>query len=268
MKKGTVAIIGYGHVGQAIHKIFPNAIIYNHHVSGEDLEMERQRVNECELAIVSVPTPEDTEKNMLDCSIVEDTIKWLETDLILLKSTVYIGFTDEMIAKYNKKICMSPEYYGESRYYQPSEWFDPIEWPYLIVGGPTEWVDRVFDFFIPILGPLKTYARCKNKEAEATKLMENIFFATKVTFCNEMALICEHNGVSYSNVRELWGLDPRLSKMHSSVFKNNRGFSGKCYPKDLAGLIGSARRGNYEPELLLEVQKTNRKFRAMNAEHQ
>lgn len=261
-----VGIIGYGHVGRAIHKIFPDAQVFDHAIS--DYTETREQINQCDMAIISVPTPEDRKNNGLDCSIVEEVIAWVKCPLILIKSTVEVGFTDKMKAKYKKRICMSPEYYGESRYYQPFEWFDPIAWPYLIVGGDPKDVAEVFDFFTPKLGPLKNYMACTAKEAEMTKLMENVFFATKVTFCNEMALICEHNGVSYHNVRELWGLDPRLSKMHSSVFPDNRGFSGKCFPKDLAGLIRSSRKAGYEPSFMLSVQETNRRFRKMNSAYE
>jgi nucleotide sugar dehydrogenase len=257
-----VGIIGAGHVGKGISKIFPQAKMFDPFIS--DYSETRDEINKCDLAIICVPTPEDRVNNKLDCSIVEEVISWVESPLVLIKSTVEIGFTDRMKEKYGKRVCMSPEYYGESRYYQPTEWFDPIEWPYLIVGGDPKDVEEVMDFFVPRLGPLKQYMACTAKEAEATKLMENIFFATKVTFCNEMALICEANEISYGNVRELWALDPRLSRMHSSVFKGDRGFAGKCFPKDLAGLIGSAIQAGYNPEFLLSVQKNNERFRKMN----
>lgn len=262
VKGNKVGIVGLGHVGKGMSKLFDSPVGYDPYL-GIGIKAD---INVCDLAIISVPTPEDTKLNKLDCSIVEEVISWLETPLILIKSTVEIGFTDGMKKKYRKRICMSPEYYGESRYYQPTEWIDPIAWPYFIIGGELRDTEDILKFFIPKLGPLKTYMQCTAKEAEATKLMENIFFATKVTFCNEMALICEANGVSYNNVRELWALDPRLSRMHSCVFPGNRGFSGKCYPKDLAGLINSGKKAGYTPNFLLSVQETNRKFRKMNNE--
>src|SRR5512145_2963903 len=107
-----VAIVGYGHVGKALHKIFPDAVIYDRHL--ENYQDSRDEVNKCDMAIVSVPTPEDEVNNKLDCSIVEEVVEWLQTPLILLKSTVSVGFTDAMCEKYHKRICMSPEYYGES----------------------------------------------------------------------------------------------------------------------------------------------------------
>lgn len=84
----------------------------------------------------------------------------------------------------------------------------------------------------------------------------------KVTFANEMYEICRALGVDYWKAREGWALDGRVEKMHSAVFKDARGYSGKCLPKDIQALIVSARAAGYEAELLEEIVRSNKKFRA------
>ena len=91
--------------------------------------------------------------------------------------------------------------------------------------------------------------------------MENIYFATKVTFANEMRKVCEAFGADYWMVREGWALDPRVDPMHTAVFPQNPGFGGKCLPKDLNALISAAREVGYEAEFFQEVWRSNKRFR-------
>ena len=82
---------------------------------------------------------------------------WLETPLILIKSSVAPGTTDYLKSKYHKRITVSPEYYGESSFFLPEDVFSPMGWPLLIVGGDRNDTAEVIEFFLPALGPNKTY---------------------------------------------------------------------------------------------------------------
>jgi len=140
-----------------------------------------------------------------------------------------------------------------------------IEEPALIIGAEDKKVaEDILDFFQPILGPTKTFAITDSTTAELTKYMENVYFATKVIFSNEMSKIAKTFGVSYYQLRELWALDPRVDKMHTSVFKGKLGFGGKCFPKDLSALIEASKEAGYNPEFLEEVQKSNVRFTKEN----
>jgi UDPglucose 6-dehydrogenase len=98
--------------------------------------------------------------------------------------------------------------------------------------------------------------------AELTKYMENCYLALKVTFCNEFYDIAERLGVDYNELRELWLLDPRIDRTHTFVFPDDRGFGGKCLPKDISAMVESSRAAGYEPRLLAAMQETNARFRA------
>lgn len=256
-----VAIIGYGHVGRAMHRFFPDALIYDPNDSEYDDTQELIN-RECGLAIICVWTGSKPDGSC-DTSIVRSSVEWLETPLILIKSTVEPGTTDALVQKYGKRICMSPEYFGESGYWMPEEW-TLKGWPFLIVGGESDDVTEVMDYFIPKLGPLKTYYKCSALEAELIKYMENAYLATKVTFVNEMFEICKAVGADWMKVREGWALDPRVDKSHTAVFPENRGFAGKCLPKDVLALVRNAQKYGYQPDFLEEVLETNSKFRSMN----
>src|SRR5207249_2446719 len=76
-------------------------------------------------------------------------------------------------------------------------------------------------------------------------------------FCNEFFDIAEQLNVDYSELRELWVLDPRIGKSHTFVFPDKRGYGGKCLPKDLDAVIRTAEAGGYAPTLLKAVVSSN-----------
>ena len=257
-----IAIIGiYGHVGSSIAGLFEEREDYD--IVGYDLDFgSKEGVNSCSLAIICVPTPEGR-GGSCDTTIVEGVVSWLKTPLILIKSTIAPRTTETLKKRYKKRIVFSPEYYGESKYHQPKEW-GAREWPYMIVGGDKEDCQQILDIFVPVLGPTKKYFITDATTAEVVKYWENVFGAMKVTFSNEMFEICKKFGVKYDEARELWAQDTRVSRCHTSVFVKNRGFSGKCFPKDLSAFIKASEEAGYEPSFLKEVQTSNARFLAMN----
>jgi nucleotide sugar dehydrogenase len=268
MKK--IAVIGYGYVGKAMARLLYTHYevwIYdpfiNEHI--EDLDNvyytnDENRINECELAVICVPTPQGKDGHC-DTSIVEDTLKWLKTPLILIKSTVKPGFIDRMKKETGKRIIFSPEYIGESTY-QHNYSFQTImeNTPFLILGGDKKDTSAILDLFVPILGPQKTYYQVSAKEAEVIKYMENTYFAVKVIFANEMKKICDVLGVDYYTVRTGWALDPRVDQMHTMVFPDKPGFGGKCLPKDTSAIVKAVQEAGYNPIMLEAMIKSNNKI--------
>jgi len=264
MKKPTIAVIGYGYVGKGAYNLFRehySTKIYDPAFSGSNTKKE---INECDLGVVCVPTPMDKDKSC-DTSIVEETIKWLKTEVILIKSTVEPGTTYKLKDKYRKRIVFSPEYMGESKYWSPYN-FDTnmSNCPFVILGGADEDTQYILDIMVPVLGPTKQYRQCTAMEAEVVKYMENTYFGVKITFANEMYNICQALGVNYYEVRDLWSLDPRVDRMHTAVFKNSRGFGGKCLPKDLNALVKLSEKAGYEPKFLKEMLKSNTRFKKLD----
>jgi nucleotide sugar dehydrogenase len=218
-------------------------------------------INACDLGVVCVPTPQGGDGHC-NTALVEKTVRWLTTPIILIKSTVAVGTTDRLKAATGKRLVFSPEYCGESSYWTPYRFHTEIvETPFFVFGGDPADTSPLVDCFMKVAGPTKRYLLTAARTAEMAKYMENTFYATKITFCYETAEICRALGVDYNEAREVWLADPRLNPMHTAVFADNDlPFSGKCLTKDLAALVETARAAGYAPALLDEVQKSNRRI--------
>lgn len=213
---------------------------------------------------VCVPTPEGPDGSC-NISAVKETVSRFTAKVFVIKSTVAIGVTDYLSGRYRKDCVFSPEYCGESSYDNSYSFHtSPAKTPFIVLGGAEKPMREVYDLLLPIVGPEKKWHFLTAKEAEMVKYMENTFFATKITYCNEMFSICEAIGLDWPKVREAWLADPRINPMHTAVFVGKRGFGGKCLPKDLLALIQSAKQFDYSPQLLYAVYHANNDFKALN----
>ena len=91
--------------------------------------------------------------------------------------------------------------------------------------------------------------------------MENSWLATKVVFCNEFYDLAKAYGVDYHELRECWLQDPRITRSHTYVYPDNRGWGGKCLKKDTANLCYGARAGGQPARLIEFVRKYNQEMR-------
>jgi len=110
----TIGIVGFGVVGKAYHKVFPEAIIYDPY-QPEGKDTTKEQINQCDVALVAVFTPHN-EDGSLDISIVEEVIDWIECPLIIIKSALHPGTVDYLVEKTGKRIAVSVEYVGEGNY--------------------------------------------------------------------------------------------------------------------------------------------------------
>lgn len=289
-----IGIVGYGYVGKAFVDMLADKsgyevwIINRSPIDAKELpknaffagttedEDAKKQINSCDLGVVCVPTPSKADGSC-DTTIVKDVVGWLETPVILIKSTISPGTTDELKGKiadvdYDlggetvtyKRVVFSPEYVGEGKYYvTPRMDFQTamIKTPFFICGGDEKDCTYVFDLLVPVLGPEKTYYQCTALEAELIKYMENTYFGVKITFAQEMYQICQAFGANWYKVWQGWGLDPRVDIMHTAVFPESRGFSGKCLPKDLNALVKASMDKGYKPTMLNAMLESNAQFR-------
>lgn len=234
-------------------------------------------LNNVDLIVVAVPTNESKDGSA-NVSVLRKVLEELSSNtmrsnhddkrpLVLIKSTTPPLFLKEVKEKYatSLRIVFSPEYMGESKYFTPFwKYADPERMEthdFQIFGGSKEDTSEVVDIFIRIMGPHVKYYQTDIVTAGLTKYMENSFFAMKVTFCNEWYDIAKALKVDYNALRELWLLDSRISPMHTAVFPKDRGYGGKCYPKDTRAIIRESNRQGYKPELMETMDKVNNKFR-------
>ena len=247
-----IGIVGFGHVGTAMNKLFPDAVIYD-----EPKRIgTRRAINLCEVVFVCVPTPAN-EDGSCDTSIVEDVISWLECDVICLRSTVPVGFTDRMIEEQRKHVCFQPEYYGET---VAHPFANIREQGWITIGGYQRYVKKVVNAYKQIYTSDLRINIVDPCVAELAKYMENCYLAMKVTFCNEFYDLAEQFGVDYDKLRETWLLDPRIGRSHTFVYEDDRGFGGSCLPKDTSALVYQGQKAGVDVSLMEAVIAKNEKL--------
>ncbi len=224
MSTRRVAIVGYGWVGKAMHRLFPEAVTC-------DLSWgSREAVNACDVAFVCVPTPCPAEGE-LDTSIVEEVVRWCECPLIVVRSTVNPGTCDRLAVEHGRHICYQPEYLGET---VAHPLLDMKTRPFLVIGGEPGDRRALVELYQTVYNANVTIRQLSLLEAEVVKLSENRAIAYKVAQCQELFDACEAAGVDYYAVREaVYGDDPRFNLWFSFVYPERRGMSSKCIPKDV-----------------------------------
>ncbi|KRE57418.1 UDP-glucose/GDP-mannose dehydrogenase family protein [Paenibacillus sp. Soil750] len=248
-----IGIVGYGHVGKAIHALFPKAVIYD-----GPLQMGSQNeVNACDMVFVCVPTP-SLPNGKCDTSIVEEVIVWLTSEVIVIRSTVPVGFTDDMKERTRKRIVFQPEYYGETVDHHFS---DLRHRTWLTLGGASTDTSLVVRAYQQVYNAEVRIRLTDARTAEMAKYMENCFLALKVSFCNEFYDVAGAYGIDYNELREVWLEDPRIGRSHTFVYEDNRGYGGKCLPKDVNALISFAEDKDVNVDLMRSVQQKNNRLR-------
>lgn len=250
-KFGDVSIIGYGWVGKSIHKLFPDAYVY------DIPKGDKKRANLGKVAFICVPTPSIGEGE-LDISIVEECVAWCESPLIVIRSTLNPGTCDYLSQKYNKRIVMQPEYLGETAQHPL---FDEKNIPFLILGGEAEDRRTLINLYTKVYNANIKIRQVTNYEAEIIKLTENRAIAFKVAQCQELYDVCEQAGIDYYTIRDaVYGDDPRFNLWWTFIFPEKRGFNSKCIPKDIYAWCAWAESLGYSPELTRNLLERNKKW--------
>jgi UDP-glucose 6-dehydrogenase len=204
---------------------------------------------------VCVPTP-CPEEGALDTSIVEESVKWCECPLIVIRSTVNPGTADMLSKKYGKRIVVQPEYLGETPNHPM---LDPKTRQFLVLGGKPEDRKKVIDLYTTVYNANVNIRQVSAYEAEVIKLTENRAIAYKVEQCQELYDACEKAGVDYYTIRDaVYGDDPRMNLWWTFIFPEKRGFNSKCIPKDIYAWCAWAESSGCEPKVtrvLLEKNK-------------
>lgn len=254
----SVAIIGAkGYVGRHMMSLFETQ-----HPVAYDMDIgSRDQVNACKTAFVCVPT------NMLadgscDTSIVEQVVSWITCDLIILRSTVPPGTIERLEEKSGKNLVMNPEYVGETIQHPLN---DTKIRNFVILGGRRSETEKAVHVYEKVYNASVRFMQCTAREAEVIKYTENSFIGTYVTFCNEMFEVCRAFGVDWSVVREGFLLDPRMTPYWTLVYPEQRGFGGKCIPKDMNAIVQASQQKGYMTPFLRAVLEQNKYFISQNS---
>lgn len=249
-----LGIVGHGVVGKALEALFRHGkheiVIYDPLLEAYQSRQLRSEINLCDLVFVAVPTPE-AQDGCCDVSAVEEVVSWVKAPTCI-KSTVPPGTVNRLAAQHDRHLCFSPEYVGETTWHP---WKEIENHGFLIVGGDHEACNLVVAAYQAALGPLPHYYVTDGTTAELCKYMENTFLATKVAFVNQFYDLAEAWGVNFNELRELWLADERIGRSHTIVTEE-RGYRGRCLPKDIAAIIHAAKRLGGAP-LLEAVDRYN-----------
>jgi UDP-glucose 6-dehydrogenase len=219
-----VGIIGYGWVGKATHKLFPDAAIHDKY--NQDFASP---LPVCDIVFLAVPTPWNGKE--LDCSEVEDAVSRCSSDLICIRSATNPGFADRMASKYKKRIVVQPEYLGET----PSHpMLSMATRQFMVIGGDAKDRRAVIDCYAKVYNANIMIRQVTRLEAEVIKLTENRAIFYKVMQCQELYDACEAAGIDYYTIRDaVYADDPRMNLWFTFVYPENRGANSKCIPKDV-----------------------------------
>ena len=222
----------------------------------------KDSIKKSDIIFICVGTPTKKNSSAADLSQVYSVAKEIKNSIskfkiIITKSTVPLGTGDE-IEKiiYSKKtknlfsIVSNPEFLREGEAIRDFTFPDRI-----IIGTNNKRSNKVLkNLYSPLISKGAKYINTSRRAAELIKYSSNAFLATKITFINEIANLCEKSGVNIEDISIGMGLDVRIG---SRFLRPGPAYGGSCFPKDTKAIINTADKFKTNLSIIKSVVKSN-----------
>ncbi|GAB4128631.1 MAG: UDP-glucose/GDP-mannose dehydrogenase family protein [Raineya sp.] len=218
-------------------------------------------VAEAKIIFLALPTPPD-EDGSADLKyilgVAEDLGKIIKEYVVIVdKSTVPVG-TAEMVrekialhAKVNFDVVSNPEFLREG--VAVEDFMKPDR---IVIGTSSERAKKIMEqLYLPFVRQGNPIIFMSERSAEMTKYAANAFLATKITFMNEIANLCEKVGANVDDIRRGIGSDTRIGKRFLFA---GIGYGGSCFPKDVQALAKTSEDNGYNFRILKSVMEVNK----------
>ncbi|MEY8861404.1 UDP-glucose/GDP-mannose dehydrogenase family protein [Tenacibaculum singaporense] len=233
-----------------------------------------EAIEETEIVFIAVGTPmgEDGSADLQYVLAVAKEIgeKMNHRLIIVDKSTVPVGTADKVKATIQSEldernvtiefdVVSNPEFLKEGD--AINDFMKPDR---VVIGAESEYAfEKMRQLYTPFTMSHERFIAMDVRSAEMTKYAANAMLATKISFMNEMANICERVGADVNNVRVGIGSDARIG--YSFIYPG-AGYGGSCFPKDVKALKKIAEENGYEAQLIKSVEEVNNRQKYVIAE--
>jgi UDPglucose 6-dehydrogenase len=248
-----IGIIGDGVVGGALRAWFESQHAPVHSYDPPKGLRDHDGIDAAKVVFVCVPTPYEAGRGFDHSYLLHAMGSIPGAKLVVIKSTVLPGTTDELQRRYPQhRLMFNPEFLREASA------IDDMAHPDRQIVGVTHQSEADADAVLGLLPPAPYVRVCTAQAAEMAKYVANSFLAVKVSFANEISDLCERIGIDYDATRDIVAADPRIGASHFDVDADGyRGYGGKCLPKDSKALLDLAAHVGIDLDVLRAADAVN-----------
>ena len=220
-------------------------------------------IKNSDIIFLCVGTPNKKGSQSVDLKYVFSAIKEIaeitkKKKIIVTKSTVPVGTGDEIdkilkkAKKKNFEVISNPEFLREGEAVRDFRFPDRI-----VIGSNNNKIFKTLkSLYQPLINKGAKFFTTSRRGAELIKYASNAFLATKITFINELANLCEKSNINIEDVSLGMGSDVRIG---SRFLRAGPAYGGSCFPKDTKGLVSSGNKFNVDLSVVKSVIKSNSK---------